>query len=176
MNKPSGNLMVAVCDQKVFVKIIGRADFTSSLDLKRLIGELWERNFYHFIFDLTECLTMDSTFLGVLSGVGLKLSNGKSVKAGSTLELINPNARIAETLENLGVVELFTIRSSTGPLADCFEPMPQAPDKSPLEITRNCLEAHETLMAIQPENVQKFKDVTQFLSDDLKRLEAGTKK
>jgi hypothetical protein len=28
-------------------------------------------------------------------------------------------------------------------------------------------------MPIKPENIQKFKDVAQFLADDLKRLEAG---
>jgi hypothetical protein len=33
------------------------------------------------------------------------------------------------------------------------------------------LEAHKTLMGIKPENEQKFKDVAQFLADDLKRLE-----
>ena len=31
-------------------------------------------------------------------------------------------------------------------------------------------------MSIKPENIQKFKDVAQFLADDLKRLEAAGQK
>ena len=39
------------------------------------------------------------------------------------------------------------------------------------EITRICLEAHRTLMAMNPENAARFKDVAQFLAEDLKTLE-----
>jgi anti-sigma B factor antagonist len=176
MNKPPANLMVAVFDQTVCVKIDGRADFTSSLDLKKLINELWQRGYNHFVFDLRDCLTMDSTFLGVLSGIGLKFSDGKSVQTGAPLELLNPNPRIAETLENLGVADLFAIKNCPELPADGFEPLAQAPNKTPEELTRTCLEAHQTLMSIKPENVQKFKDVTQFLADDLKKLEATGRK
>jgi anti-anti-sigma regulatory factor len=165
--------MVAVFDQTVCIKINGRADFTSSLDLKKLIGELWQRGYDHFVFELRDCRTMDSTFLGLLSGIGLRFSGGKSVQLGTPLELLNPNPRIAETLENLGVVGLFAIRTCDEPLADGFEPLAHAPDNTQVELTRTCLEAHETLMSIKPENVEKFKDVAQFLADDLKRLEAA---
>jgi len=37
-------------------------------------------------------------------------------------------------------------------------------------LTRACLEAHETLMAINPENVARFKDVAMFLAEDLAKL------
>ena len=168
--------MVAVFDQTVCIKINGRADFTSSLDLKKLISELWQRGYNHFVFELCDCLTMDSTFLGVLSGIGLKFSDGKSVQVGAPLELLNPNPRIAETLENLGVVDLFAIKNCVEPLTDGFQPLVQAPDNTQVELTRTCLEAHKTLMSIKPENVQKFKDVAQFLADDLKRLEAAGNK
>lgn len=176
MSKPPTNLMVAVFDHSVCVKITGRADFASSLDLKKLIAELWEKKFNHFIFDLTDCQTMDSTFLGVLSGIGLKFSKGNRTQVGAPLELINPNPRIVETLENLGVADLFAVKTCAEPAADCYEPMASGASKSKLEVTRNCLEAHQTLMSIQPENIQKFKDVTEFLADDLKRLVAARQK
>ena len=176
MNQPPAKLMVAVFDQTVCIKVNGRADFTSSLDLKKLIGELWQRGYNHFVFELCDCRTMDSTFLGLLSGIGLRFSGGKSVQLGAPLELLNPNPRITETLENLGVVNLFAIRTCAEPLTDGFEPLARAPDNTQVELTRTCLEAHETLMSIKPENVQKFKDVALFLADDLKRLEAAGQK
>jgi anti-anti-sigma factor len=176
MNQPLANLMVAVFDRTVCVKINGKADFSASVDLKRLIEELWQMDYRHFVFDLRDCLTMDSTFLGVLSGIALKASDGKNIQTGAPLELLNPNPRISETLENLGVADLFVIKNSSEPLTERFEPLAQSANKTPVELTRTCLEAHKTLMSIQPENIQKFKDVAQFLADDLKRLEAAGKK
>jgi hypothetical protein len=40
------------------------------------------------------------------------------------------------------------------------------------EAARTCLEAHQTLMNINPANVPRFKDVTKFMAEDLKRLQA----
>jgi anti-anti-sigma factor len=172
MNQAHANLMVAVYDQVVYIKICGKADFTSSLDLKKLITELWERGYSRFVFELAGCMMMDSTFLGVLSGIGLKFcatSNGDN----SAIELLNPNPRIAETLENLGVSHLFKIRDCDAALAEKFEPLTRAPGTTQTEIVRNCLDAHQTLMNINPENVKKFKDVAKFLAEDLKRKEAA---
>jgi len=171
----TANLKVAVFDQVVCIKICGKADFTSSLDLKKLINELWLRQYHRFVFELCDCVTMDSTFLGMLSGIGLKFSDGNAPN-GSPLELFNPNPRIAEVLDNLGVAHLFKITRCTDPLAYNFEPLPKAPDVTRADITRNCLEAHKTLMEIKPDNINKFKDVAQFLAEDLKRLEMSEKK
>src|SRR5581483_6367099 len=117
---------------------------------------------------------MDSTFLGVLSGIGLKFcatSNGQ----GSALELVNPNPRIVEVLDNLGVSHLFQIRDSSDRSTNKFEPLTRAPGATQADVTRNCLEAHQTLMDINPDNVPKFKDVAQFLAENLKRQESNQK-
>ena len=44
-------------------------------------------------------------------------------------------------------------------------------DASHGETTRVCLDAHRLLMSLKPENEKKFKDVAQFLAEDLKRFE-----
>ena len=87
--------------------------------------------------------------------------------------MLNANPRIAETLENLGVAHLFKIGGSAGPASDKFEPLSQGERASPVELARTCLEAHQTLIALNPENAQRFKDVAQFLAEDLQRLEIG---
>jgi len=48
---------------------------------------------------------------------------------------------------------------------------PESISPSHEQITRTSLEAHQTLMAMNPENVARFKDVAQFLVEDLKNLE-----
>jgi anti-anti-sigma regulatory factor len=145
------------------IKICGRANFASSPDFKTLLNELSQKGFKHFIIDLGECVLMDSTFLGVLSGFGMKLNpNGATAERG--IELHNTSARVGELLENLGAAHLF--KSTNGPLqlpADLTACTPES--KNPTH------EAHETLMAMNPENVARFKDVAQFLAEDLKNLE-----
>ena len=153
------------------IKIAGRANFASSPDFKTLLSELAQKNFGHFIIDLSECVLMDSTFLGVLAGFGMKL-NPKGAPAERGIELHNPTARVSELLENLGAMQLFKLTS--GPMqlpADVKTCTPESINPSHEQIARTSLEAHETLMAMNPENVARFKDVAQFLAEDLKNLE-----
>jgi hypothetical protein len=111
--------------------------------------------------------------LGILSGEGLKSCDAKA--EGTALELMNPSPRIVEVLENLGVAHLFKITRNPDFLTPNYEPQAQT-DKSKVEVTRNCLEAHKTLMGLNPVNVNRFKDVAEFLAQDLKRLELAAKK
>ncbi len=64
------------------VRITGRANFTSGPDFKTLLDELAQRGYGHLVLDLSECTLMDSTFLGVLAGFGLKLNPVR--RAGQT--------------------------------------------------------------------------------------------
>ena len=69
---------------------------TSSVDFKTLVTELRARGVDHYVLDLGECVTMDSTFLGVLAGLALRNSDGKEIGADGQrlkLDLLNPNAQ-----------------------------------------------------------------------------------
>lgn len=174
MSNGAASLMIALFDQVVCIKVSGKANFTCSIDLKKVVTELSQRGRRHFVLDLSDCILMDSTFLGTLAGIGLKFGkNGHPNQAG--VDLLNPNARISDLLENLGVAHLFTITQSTNASPDQFKPV-QTEGATRTEVTRACLEAHNILMGVNPDNVQKFKDVAQFLSEDLKRLEASEPK
>jgi anti-sigma B factor antagonist len=170
MSTSPANLSVLVGKNFACVKITGRANFGFAPDFKTLLAELLQKGYAHFIIDLSECVLMDSTFLGVLSGFGLKLNPAGTSEQG--IELLNPNTRVAELLENLGALHLFKIISGALQLPDDVKACtPQPANPSHEEITRTSLEAHRTLMAVNPENIARFKDVTQFLAEDLKNLE-----
>src|SRR3954471_23913989 len=170
---PLANTMsVWVGDKTAWIRIEGRANFNSSVDFKALINGLIEKGYTRFILDLTECVLMDSTFLGVLAGLGMKFSAPKNGDPAITLELLNANARITDLLENLGVQHLFKMVCGPELNRARLEPMEHTPgthDRK--EVSRVCLEAHQTLMDINPENIGRFKDVAQFLAEDLKKLE-----
>jgi len=152
------------------VKIAGRANYASSPDFKTLLCELTGKGYRHFIVDLSECVLMDSTFLGVLAGFGLKMQPAGPDQQG--IELFNASTRVAELLENLGVARLFKMTGGALPLSgDVKNGTPEPANPTREDITRTCLEAHRTLSAMNPENAARFKDVTQFLAEDLKTLE-----
>src|SRR5215470_11582997 len=109
MSTPAANISVWVKDKLVCFKIVGRANFASSADFKAVINRLWQCGYTCFVLDLTECLLMDSTFLGVLSGLALRFSHQRDGEAAVSLELLNPNARISDLLENLGIAHLFRV-------------------------------------------------------------------
>jgi anti-sigma B factor antagonist len=176
MSTPSAKMLVYVHDGLARIKIAGRANVASSIDFKRLVNELISRGFACFVIDLSECLLMDSTFLGVLAGFGLQLARPQNGSpTAPSLELFNPNSRIAELLENLGVAHLFKIRrGAADPARNGSAPAEASvTDHTREEVTRNCLEAHRVLMNLDPANALKFKDVAQFLAEDLEKIKAG---
>ena len=166
-------------DHIAFIKVAGRANFTLSVDFKRLVQELRGRGYNRFMLDLGQCLTMDSTFLGVLAGIALRDIDGKESGPADErvhLDLLNPSPRVTDLLENLGVVHLFTILNQSTPCTMIFEPRENGAAPSKEELSRNCLEAHMTLMDVNPENIPKFKDVAAFFEQDLKQLGNGGEK
>jgi anti-sigma B factor antagonist len=166
-------MLVLVGEQFACIRIIGRANFTSSVDFKALVDELRQKGCNCFVLDLSDCVLMDSTFLGVLAGLGLKLVNGNGGQARHGVELFNPSPRITELLETLGVLHLFTITQGTFTASAPTRPLEHAPgNPSKVEVTRTCLEAHQTLIELSPANATRFKDLAQFLAEGLKKPKA----
>ena len=176
MPLPGSNLLVAIADQAAFVKINGRANVASSVHFKTLISNLRGSGFKNFLIDLSECGTMDSTFLGVLVGIVLNSSGSQPNPDAACVQLLNLNPRVADLLENLGVIHLFTVVQGENPAEASLQPSSQAGVAATREETsKTCLEAHRLLMAVNPDNVPKFKDVTQFLAEDLKNIQSQSR-
>lgn len=167
-------MLVSAGAKCVCIKISGRANFTSSIDFKTLVNELMQQGRNYFVLDLSECTLMDSTFLGVLAGFGLKVNSPQPNEERRTIELFNPNARIADLLENLGVLHLFKVQQGTICLPEETAPHDLTPANPNREtVTQTCLDAHRTLMDLHPDNVARFKDVTAFLAEDLKKIKSA---
>ena len=171
MNAPSVSLEVWVDDQFVCVKIAGRAGCACSVDFRTLLLGLHDKGYNRFILDLTKCQLMDSTFLGVLAGLGIRFSEGPDGHPAAAIELLNPSARISGLLENLGVAQNFKVLNGAAVRTDNLKQI-ESPECNPgrEELQRASLEAHELLIRLNPTNAPKFKDVCKFLEEDLKLL------
>jgi anti-sigma B factor antagonist len=168
MNVPTTNLMVLVGERFACVRVAGRANFATAVDFKTLLTGLEDKGFPFIVIELSECQLMDSTFLGVLAAFGMRMKPVDDDCQTQAIELLNANERLLELLESLGVLQLFKI--GNGALPDC-KPVETAQCQPSREaLTRASLEAHQTLMQINPQNVARFKDVTRFLAEDLDKL------
>jgi anti-sigma B factor antagonist len=168
MTDSGSNLRVARLGADAVVRVCGRASFTCSASFKSVVQRLTEHAVHRFILDLTDCILMDSTFLGVLAnfarGAGEKRDEPRH------WELLNTNARVLDQLENLGVGHLFELRQGRS-FADVPCVAVEGPPPSKRELAETCLEAHRTLIELNPENWPKLKDAVNYLEEDVKRLQ-----
>lgn len=155
------SIQVGVNGQAVWVKVEGRGTFLNSGDFKQFTREMVNRGYRNFIIDLENCAMMDSTFMGTMAGVALRL---KELGQGH-LHVIHCGERSRELLTGLGLDQLFEIHSegAVAPQCAAIAAMPE----SKRETTRDMLAAHEALCQAAPQNFSKFKDVLEFLKQDL---------
>ena len=155
----AGTIQVAVVDAVACVKIAGPANFALGVDFKTVVASSCEQGGRVLLLDLTDCVNMDSTFLGILMSMTSRLDR---------IELLNPSERILDLLDTLGVLDLLKVGRGENPFETkfCTAESSQANKRT---LTEASLEAHKLLMEINPENVPRFKDVARFLAEDLKR-------
>ena len=173
-NGAATSLFVCVRSQMACVRIVGRANFTASVDFKRLMQQLQSDGCKVIILDLRECLLMDSTFLGVLAALGNQCEAVRQQGGACVIELFRPSERVSDLLDNLGVLPLFKLVDETPPF-ECFRPIEEG-NTSKTELTQTCLEAHRTLMSTSPENERRFKDATEHFETTLRKHEADKKR
>ncbi|MEI6083559.1 MAG: STAS domain-containing protein [Verrucomicrobiota bacterium] len=173
MELPKG---ISVCCQTgaVYVRVVGRGTFQNGQPLRRYALEMIEKGATQCIVDLGPCDGMDSTFLGVLAGIGLRLNknNGRD-----RMRVANVSNRNLELLQTLGLDRLFVIAASSpeGPAADLFQRLPDsdiAQFNKPLNKNDTAdlmLEAHDNLIQADTRNLAKFKDLTTFLRDRVEK-------
>ena len=121
-----------------------------------------QRGHRDFVVDLDTCELMDSTFMGTLAGLALRL---REIGQGH-LRTVNVNERNTDLLENLGLDQLFTVERDSRELA------PNSLKKAVSDVNiseqkENVLAAHEALIEADSQNTAKFRDVIEYLRQEL---------
>jgi len=163
------SIQVGVNGPTVWVRVAGRGSFLNSGSLKEFAREMVNRGHREFVFDLEECVMMDSTFMGTMAGMALRL---KELGEGR-LHVIHCGARSRELLAGLGLDQIFDIQADGAEAPEC-EALTKSngdpADKSAnakREQAGTMLEAHEALCQAEPRNRTRFKDVLEYLKQDL---------
>jgi hypothetical protein len=114
---------------------------------------------------------MDSTFLGTLVGVCMRLKNVTTEK----LVIARINPRNLDLFKTLGIEQFFRIEPNSAPPANAPDRLRALPGtrESLEQKAEALLEAHQALASADERNVCRFKDVITFLKEDLARLRAA---
>jgi anti-anti-sigma regulatory factor len=153
------------------VRVEGKGSFLNSGNLKEFAREMVNRGYREFVIDLEHCAMMDSTFMGTMAGVALRL---RELGHGH-LHVVHCGQRSRELLTGLGLDQIFSIHAngSAAPAAVAPEcetlsgPVPTVPSVQKQQQAQQMLDAHEALCEAAPENFSRFKDVLDYLKQDL---------
>ena len=157
----SSSVLVGSLGRTVWLKVNGRGTFQNSPGVKEFVKQMIQRGHREFVVDLDACELMDSTFMGTLAGVALRL---REFGQGG-LRAVNVNVRNAALLENLGLDNLFAVE--TGRAADAPATLRQAEPVQSDDAKETVLAAHEALIEADAHNAVKFKDVVEYLRQEL---------
>jgi anti-anti-sigma factor len=155
-------VLVGVFNDTVWSKVVGRATFLNSGNLKTVLRRMIDGGRREIVIDLAECELMDSTFMGTLAGIALHLRD----RGEGHLQVVRANPRNEKLLRNLGLDQIFTVRSPGDP--DC----PVIPREADSAVAgtisgpagaEEMLEAHQALIEADAANAARFQDVVELL-------------
>lgn len=161
------SIEVGETDGHVWVRVRGKGSFATSPPLKGFVERCMDGGDQRFVIDLGECPAMDSTFMGTLAGLAMRLAK----KAGGALQLNGVGERNRQSLSDLGLDALLDInpedatwRGHVEDVRSRLEPIPRETEASD---AAHVLDAHRKLCEASEENVKRFSTVLEVLEQDV---------
>lgn len=174
--QPEDKLLVAIHNDVALVRVDGRGSFKVSTALKDFGNGAIEKGCKLAAVDMSACIGMDSTFMGVLAGLAVQLRD----RAGGRLVLLNLSPRTRGLVATLGLDRIVEACESGRTPPEYASLIPAAPlttldtrEETQFSTTETMIEAHENLVKVDEQNAPRFKDVLTFLREDLRRRTDG---
>src|ERR1700746_3288443 len=102
------SIQVGVSGATVWVRVEGKGSFLNSGNLKEFARAMLDRGYREFVVDLADCVMMDSTFMGTIASVALRL---KELGQGH-LHIVHCKNRSQELLSGLWLHQIFDIHAN----------------------------------------------------------------
>ena len=156
-------------DGIVVIRVCGKGTYQQSGSLLHILELTRNSDATRYIFDLDQCTTMDSTFMGSLASIGLYQRR----ELGSSVILTNIKDHVRTLLNTLGLQYILDLRPGRADLPEgareeVFRPA-GAPEASPIDRLLMMIEAHERLVDLNNQNEVKFEGVLKSLRESLER-------
>jgi len=166
MEKNLHDIKVAKVGEDFFIKINGEGTLDNSFRLKDFFRQMMVRGFKKYTLCMEDCPCMDSTFLGVLIGISLRLKE----KFDTGLKLTGVHKYNLDLLTTLSVAHLFNISCKKISFATKSKSLERKKDISTLQMAKHIKKAHGNLIKTGPICKIKFIDVQKLLSKEIKEL------
>jgi len=166
MENDENLILVAQLGDDAYIRVQGKGSFKNAKMVKSFYDASIANAAKRCVFDLQECIHMDSTFMGVMAAI-----SAEQKRLSFPLPIIvNINERNMELLSTLGLDRVLEILGVAPPeVAEGLTRLETTPEPSKEESAETMLEAHESLIELDERNRVKFRDVVDFLRDKLDR-------
>lgn len=159
MNKET-HYKVHATPENAFVRVFQKASFLNCAPLRSFFEECMVAGRRNYVVDFQECSSMDSTFLGILVGLAMKL---RKFEDDGRLTLINLQGRNLETVRNLGIHKIADVNPDDLSSDDReLNDLENNEGRDSVGSETIC-QAHKTLMELNERNSKMFCDVVNFL-------------
>lgn len=166
---------ISACHEDEFswIRCEGKGSFLNSPTLKDWCEREIENGANCIVVDLQACKGMDSTFMGTMAGLAMKLMKLPEGK----LQVADPGERTRKSLEDLGLDVLMQIdpadacwRSLSNDIRSRLATCEASQEK--LSQGVHVLDAHKKLCEADARNTQKFGTVLDYLEAEVKAKES----
>ncbi|MFW5803101.1 MAG: STAS domain-containing protein [Verrucomicrobiota bacterium] len=156
-------LLGARTERVAGLRLIGRATFKLSGDLREFGMAAVRDKFEALILDFNDCTSVDSTILGVIAMIGLE---GRGTTA---IIAVNAKPSVRKQLEGVGLSKLLRFSDTDAEGLDWAGLCAAAAGSIETEdLADTMLEAHEALMNLDQRNIPVFRDVVELLKEQSK--------
>lgn len=160
-----GTVYTALTNDTTWVRVIGRGTFQNSHPIKKWLLEKIEAGCKNIFIDLSGCSSMDSTFMGIVTGLSLRMKG----LGREQVTLTNISAHNIRLLETLGLDKFIILKEKYDLDTSLNWEALQIESLDKLDITKHMLEAHEQLIGTGGIVEEQFKNVHNLLKEDLKK-------
>src|SRR5205809_6937137 len=115
MANVESSIQVGISGPTVWVRVEGKGSFLNSGNLKEFARRMLDRGYRDIVVDLAHCAMMDSTFMGSMASVALRL---KELGQGH-LHVVRCGYRSRELLSGSGLYHIFDICATGTPAPSC---------------------------------------------------------
>ena len=159
------NILHGEHDGFYWIRPEGKGTFKCSPAVKEAAEKKMAKGCHRIVVDLEKITGMDSTFMGMLAGLAVKLQ-----KKGERLELAGVSEKSYDSLDDLGLEALLDIepenaawRTAIGEIRNSLKPLDD--DEASPGNGKHILDCHRNLSDLSEENEEKFKTVMDVLGD-----------
>ena len=166
--KDSSPIFTKFLESYIWIRPEGRGTFLESPTIKALVENSIATGVSNFVIDLEVCYGMDSTFMGMLAGLGIGFRDNKKKKGG--ISIVGTTKKTRSSLRELGLQYLMSIEPADGPwvgkIDEIREDLVLLDRKNDVDKESHILESHEDLCIANEKNLNRFKTILDILGSD----------